>query len=372
MEVFVRRSLQLSLFAVVLLGLVGGTLAYFVAQKSVTLTVDGQPRTVATYAGTVGEVLDEEGLEPAAHDVVLPGPGQSLSDGDAVVVNRARPLELTVDGVSREVYVTALSVDEALAQLGYRADGLVLSASRSERLPLDGMQLTITTPKEIVLVSDGQERVVSTTAATAGDLLAEQGIALSETDRTSLYLGQGLLNRMRLQVFRVQVSETTVTDAIPHERVETADPEALEGDETVTQEGVDGEQVTTVRVTVVDGVETARETVSTSVTREPVAEQVAVGSKPRPAAPAAPAVSDGSVWDQLAKCESGGNWAINTGNGYYGGLQFNPGTWRAYGGTGLPHQASREQQIAIAEKVRAASGGYGAWPGCASKLGLPR
>ena len=367
-----RRSLQLSLFAVVLLGLIGGTLAYFVAQKSVTLTIDGQPRTVATYAGTVGEVLDEEGLEPAAHDVVLPGPGQPLADGDAVVVNRARPLELTVDGVSREVYVTALSVDEALAQLGYRADGLVLSASRSERLPLDGMQLTITTPKEVVLVSDGQERVVTTTAATAGDLLAEQGIALSETDRTSLYLGQGLLNRMRLQIFRVQVSETTVTDAIPHERVETADPEALEGDEKVTQEGVDGEQVTTVRVTVVDGVETARETLDTSVTRQPVTEQVAVGSKPRPAAPAAPAVAGGGVWDQLAKCEAGGNWAINTGNGYYGGLQFDAQTWRAYGGTGLPHQNSREQQIAIAEKVVAARGGYGAWPGCSSKLGLPR
>ena len=57
--------------------------------------------------------------------------------------------------------MTALSVDEALAQLGYRADGLVLSASRSERLPLDGMELTITTPKEIVLVADGQERVVT-------------------------------------------------------------------------------------------------------------------------------------------------------------------------------------------------------------------
>jgi resuscitation-promoting factor RpfB len=190
-EVFVRRSLQFSLFAVVLLGLIGGTLAYVAAQKSVTLTVDGQVRTVGTYAGTVGDVLDEEGLEPAAHDVLLPAADQVVADGDAVILNRARPLELTVDGVSRQVYVTALSVDEALAQLGYRADGLVLSASRSERLPLRGMELTITTPKEIVLVSDGQERVVTTTAATAGDLLAEQGIALSETDRTSLYLGQG-------------------------------------------------------------------------------------------------------------------------------------------------------------------------------------
>jgi uncharacterized protein YabE (DUF348 family) len=362
----VRRSLQLSLFAVVLIGLVGGSLAFFLAQKSVTLTVDGQVQTVGTYAATVAEMLDEEGLEPAEHDVLLPRAEQALADGDAVVLSRARPLELTVDGVSREVYVTALSVDEALEQLGLRTEGLVLSASRSERLPLQGMELTVTTPKEIVLVADGQERVVSTTAATAGDLLAEQGIALSETDRTSLYLTQGLLNRMRLQVYRVQVSEVSETTAIKAERVETTDPNALKGDEKVTKPGVDGEQVTTYRVTVVDGVETARETLTTSVTREPVATEVTVGTK------AAPVVAGGGVWDLLAKCEAGGNWAINTGNGYYGGLQFNPGTWRAYGGQGMPHENSREQQIAIGEKVVAASGGFGAWPGCASKLGLPR
>jgi resuscitation-promoting factor RpfB len=362
----VRRSLQLSLFAVVLIGLVGGSLAFFLAQKSVTLTVDGQVQTVGTYASTVAEMLDEEGLEPAEHDVLLPHAEQALADGDAVVLSRARPLELTVDGVSRDVFVTALSVDEALEQLGLRTEGLVLSASRSERLPLQGMELTITTPKEIVLVADGQERVVSTTAATAGDLLAEQGIALSETDRTSLYLAQGLLNRMRLQVYRVQVSEVSESTAIKAERVETPDPNAVKGDEKVTKPGVDGEQVTTYRVTVVDGVETARETLTTSVTREPVATQVTVGTK------AAPVVAGGGVWDLLAKCEAGGNWAINTGNGYYGGLQFNAGTWRAYGGQGMPHQNSREQQIAIGEKVVAASGGFGAWPGCASKLGLPR
>ena len=365
-----RRSLQLSLFAVVLLGLIGGSLAFFAAQKSVQLTVDGELRTVGTYASTVGEVLDEEGLEPGAHDVVLPAANQEIRDGDAVVLSRARPLELTVDGVSRDVYVTALSVDEALEQLGMRSEGLVLSASRSERLPLKGMALTITTPKDVVLVADGQERVVTTTAGTAGDLLAEQGITLSETDRTSLYLEQALLNRMRLQVFRVVVSEVTEATAIKAERVETPDPNAFKGDEKVTSPGVDGEQVTTYRVTTVDGVETARETLSTSVTREPVAAQVAVGTKDKPAAPF---VADGSVWDRLAQCEAGGNWAINTGNGYYGGLQFNINTWRAYGGQGMPHQNSREQQIAIAEKVRAArNGGFGAWPGCASKLGLPR
>ena len=78
-----------------------------------------------------------------------------------------------------------------------------------------------------------------------------------------------------------------------------------------------------------------------------------------------------TVWDQLAQCEAGGNWATNTGNGYYGGLQFSLGTWQAYGGSGLPSNASRETQIAIATKVRDASGGYGAWPACARRWACP-
>jgi uncharacterized protein YabE (DUF348 family) len=366
MGVFVRRSLQLSLFTVVLLGLVGGTLAFFAAQKSVTLTVDGQVRHVGTYADTVAEVLDDEGLKPEAHDVLLPSPREAVRDGDTVILNRARPLGLTVDGVSRQVYVTALSVEEALGQLGYRADDLVLSASRSERLPLKGMELTITTPKEIVLVSDGQQRVVTTTAATAGDLLAEQGIALGQADKTSLYLNQGLLSRMRLQVYRVQVNETAETTAIPAERVETPDPNALVGNRTVTTPGAAGQQVTRYRITVVDGVETSREVLSTTVTVAPVTEQVTVGSKPKPAAPT---VASGGVWDQMAQCEAGGNWGANTGNGFYGGLQFTPGTWQANGGTGRADQASREEQIAVGQRVQQ-SQGWGAWPSCASKLGL--
>lgn len=79
--------------------------------------------------------------------------------------------------------------------------------------------------------------------------------------------------------------------------------------------------------------------------------------------------ADGGTWDALAQCESGGNWAINTGNGYSGGLQFTPGTWAAYGGTGAPESASREQQIAVAENVQAGQG-WGAWPACAAQLGL--
>lgn len=73
--------------------------------------------------------------------------------------------------------------------------------------------------------------------------------------------------------------------------------------------------------------------------------------------------ADSVNWDAVAACESGGNWAINTGNGYYGGLQFSPRTWRANGGQGMPHTASRDEQIRVAENTLR-SQGIGAWPVC--------
>jgi hypothetical protein len=76
--------------------------------------------------------------------------------------------------------------------------------------------------------------------------------------------------------------------------------------------------------------------------------------------------ADSVNWDAIAQCESGGNWAINTGNGYYGGLQFSPATWRSNGGTGMPHQASREEQIRVAENTLRTQG-IGAWPTCGKK-----
>ncbi|MBA3757378.1 transglycosylase family protein [Candidatus Saccharibacteria bacterium] len=105
----------------------------------------------------------------------------------------------------------------------------------------------------------------------------------------------------------------------------------------------------------------------------PVRKPTAVKSYQRTNAPRAPvAVSSGSEWDRLAQCESGGNWAINTGNGYYGGVQFDRGTWLGNGGgvyAPTANLATREQQIAIASKVQAARG-WSPWPACSAKLGL--
>lgn len=84
--------------------------------------------------------------------------------------------------------------------------------------------------------------------------------------------------------------------------------------------------------------------------------------------PTAANAADGATWDALAQCESGGNWSINTGNGYYGGLQFSMSTWQANGGSGNPADASREEQIRVAENVLATQG-WGAWPSCSAQIG---
>lgn len=104
----------------------------------------------------------------------------------------------------------------------------------------------------------------------------------------------------------------------------------------------------------------------------PVASPQPASAAPKtaPKRTAAPAATvSGGVWDSLAACESGGNWSINTGNGYYGGLQFSLSSWRGVGGSGYPHQASKAEQIARAEQLLARQG-WGAWPACSAKLGL--
>lgn len=121
----------------------------------------------------------------------------------------------------------------------------------------------------------------------------------------------------------------------------------------------------------VDSVEAARqaEAARAEEAAQAAEAEAAEEAAPEPrSAPAGGGGGGGGRWEALAQCESGGNWAINTGNGYYGGLQFSLQTWQAFGGSGMPHENSAGAQIAVAERVLA-SQGWGAWPSCSSQLG---
>jgi Transglycosylase-like domain len=116
-------------------------------------------------------------------------------------------------------------------------------------------------------------------------------------------------------------------------------------------------------------------TTTTEPPPPPTTEPPTTTEEPPPTEPPPPDSGGGlgdpnsyATWDALAECESGGNWHINTGNGYYGGLQFSLGTWQAVSGTGYPHEHSRETQITMGQRLYASSG-WGAWPACTAQLG---
>ena len=165
------------------------------------------------------------------------------------------------------------------------------------------------------------------------------------------------------------VTKRVQGEVLDYATVKQDDDSMTQGETTVVRDGQTGLRNVTYRIVYRNGQVALRKVLHQDVLRQPVSEIVKVGTQAP--APTTNFASGGTVWDALARCESGGNWATNTGNGYYGGLQFSLGTWQAYGGSGLPSNASRETQIAIATKLRNASGGYGAWPGCARALGLP-
>ncbi|MBK1785538.1 transglycosylase family protein [Prauserella sp. ASG 168] len=341
--------------------------------KSVTLDVDGELQTVRSFGGTVGEVLEDAGISVGAHDALSPSPQASVGDGGVITLERGRQLNMIVDGEQTQSWVRATTVTEALEQLGLQdlnKQGTWFSAPVGGEVPLDGMTLEVKTLKNITLFDGGNEpREVSTNAVTADELLKELNLQLGADDKVEGGLEFKIRDGASVNISRTGVSVINETETIDPEVRTIEDSELEQGKEIVEEEGVPGEEIVTYRITKENDKEIAREELSSKVIKEAEERVVRVGTK----APPQPEISDAGVWDSLAQCESTGNWAINTGNGYYGGLQFDKQTWDAYGGSqyaAYPNEASREQQIAIATQVRDDRGGYGAWPHCSGKLGL--
>ncbi|WP_269634549.1 resuscitation-promoting factor [Nocardioides sp. J54] len=354
----------------VLLAVSTVTWGYSSLSDEVTLAVDGKERTVSTFGGTVRDVLEDEGVEVSDRDLVQPGLDEQVEDGDRIAVRYSRPVELTVDGKTSTHWVTALDVNGALDQIGVLYADSRLSTSRSASIDRGGAEIEVVTPKTLVLKLAGKKPVRKTVPAlTVEEALELAGVELDALDRVRPGRKARVKDGDRVVYVDIEHRKRRVkAETIPAATREVPDDSMNKGEAKVVTEGVDGVRDVTYRVVVRNGDVVRRVVLKEDVKKAPRTEVVHVGTRE-----VAPNFAGGnSVWDRLAQCESGGNWAINTGNGYYGGLQFNLGTWQAYGGTGYPHQASRETQIAIATKLRDASGGYGAWPHCSAQLGLPR
>ena len=373
------RPLLIGLSALVLLAVVGVTAGYTALAKDVTVTLDGRTREVSARGDTVADVLRDQNISVGAHDRVAPGLDEAVEDGTRISVRFGRPLTVDVDGAAKTYWVTSTAVSSALSEIGRSFNKAALSVSRSASIGRAGLALRVVTPKTLTLDLAGHKPVRRTvTASTVGDVLQQVGATPDADDKVTPAPAAVLHDGQRITWTRMRVATKRVADeAVSFDTVEKPDPSALKGTRDVSRPGEKGARDVTYRLVFKNGDLVKRTVVSSTLPRRPVDEVVSVGTRsapvePAPAASAAPAVSDGSVWDRLAGCEAGGNWHTNTGNGYYGGLQFNIGTWQANGGSGRPDQASREEQIRVATRVRDNAGGYGAWPGCAAKLGLPR
>ncbi|WP_137723526.1 resuscitation-promoting factor [Prescottella subtropica] len=347
---------------------VGGGVALS-QHKTVTVDVDGELITVGTMSSNVDGALAAAGYAVGDHDVVAPASGAALSDGDTVVFRRGREVALSVDGQQRSVWTTALTVDDAMRQLDIAGD-VHVSASRAQRLPLEGADLEVLSPREVTLVDGGAPPAeVRLAAPTVGEFLAAHGAPLEQADTVTPAPETPLSDDLDIVVTRSRTESRVVTEPVapPEERI--ADPTLNMSRTVVENPGSAGVADVTYEVTVVNGVETGRIPVATAVTAPAQPKVVRVGAKP---GTEVPEVRNGATWDALAQCEATGNWAIDTGNGFYGGVQFDQNTWERQGGLKYAPRAdlaTREEQIAIASRTQETQG-WGAWPSCTSKLGL--
>jgi uncharacterized protein YabE (DUF348 family) len=368
--------------AALVLALVAGGGIVATAHKTVTVTVDGQQQEVGTLAGSVEGALDSAGLTISEHDTVAPAVETAISDGSQIIVERGRLLTLTIDGQTREIWTTATTVEEALAELGQNPAAYQLSADRSREIPVDGLAVTADTLYN-ASVADGAAAavVVTTPAKTVGDFLAAQGIVLGAEDTVTPAAETPMSNGLVISVARILTTTVTQEVEVPQPADQQVEDSSMDaGTSVVTQQGAPGKDSVTYQVTTVNGAESAKTEVGRTSITAPVATVVAVGTKEEPVA--APRSSSGSSssssssssasssapvssgssgvnWDAIAQCESTNNWSINTGNGYYGGLQFDISTWLSAGGGAYAPRAdlaTKAQQIAVAENLYASRG----------------
>jgi uncharacterized protein YabE (DUF348 family) len=338
------------------------------------IDVDGKIEHVTASGDTVGQVLADQGITLHKHDEVAPGVNQTISDGTVIAVRYGKPLTLDVDGKTSKYWVNATDVRGALHELDRSFDRARLSVSRGAGITRDGLRIVIATPKRLTISIGGRHAVHrNLPAMTVAQALREMHVHVHKNDVTKPGLHHQVSDGDHVVLTRIRIVQRHVSgQAMPFATLTRDDSSMYRGHSALVRSGHSGLRNVTYRVVFRNGRLVARRVVSQDVLRQPVARIERVGTKTVAPAPTTNYASGSTVWDQIAQCESGGNWAENTGNGYYGGLQFSLGTWQAYGGSGLPSSASRATQIAIATKVRDASGGYGAWPACAASLGLPR
>jgi resuscitation-promoting factor RpfB len=362
-----KSKAQRALVGAFLLALICGGGYAVAAHKTVALVVDGSPMTMSTMKSRVIDVVRDNGFAVGDHDDLHPAANQLIHQSDTIVLRRARPLQVSVDGQqSRQVWTTALTVDDALKQLSM-SDAAPAAAPRASRLPLAGMALPVVSAKNVHITDGGVASERRLAALNVGMLLAAADAPLEQDDKVVPHASTPVTEGMRIAVTRIRTQKVTARMPLPPSTRRIADPAMNMSRYVVEDPGAPGTQDVTFAVSMVNGVEAGRRLTAHDIVIPARPSVLRIGAKP---GTMVPPVSNGATWDALAACEAGGNWAINTGNGFYGGVQFDQNTWKRHGGLRYAPRAdlaTREEQLAIAEVTRARQG-WGAWPVCSVKV----
>jgi resuscitation-promoting factor RpfB len=351
------RSVKYGLCSAVLAGLVGGTVAWTSTDKTVHLLVDGRSTTISTTASDVTEALRAAGYHVGPHDLVAPSPTSAVHDHATIVLKRGRLLRLDINGTDRSLWTTAVTVDQAMDQLGFSTADFT-SVSRSRRLPLAATDIEVRTPRHVTVAHDGRTTALATTAATVGQLLRDIDVTLGPDDRLNVALSAAPTSAEQITVTRVDQHNVTTETPIPFATHKRNDPSLTAGRAKVVTAGRKGVRAVTWAVVYVDGRLAGRTRMGSAVVRRPTARVVRIGTKDElpasdtPNTPHAPLPSPGSAqaiarslladygWsadqfdclDQMWNRESG--WRVNAQNpsGAYGIPQALPGSKMASAG----------------------------------------
>jgi resuscitation-promoting factor RpfB len=301
-----HRNAKLGLYGLVLAGLLGGSASWATQSgKIVDLRIDGQDRRVHTSAADVRGVLDAAHVAVGQHDLIAPDLGSKVANGAAIVVRRGHLLHLMVNGVSREVWVNADSVDEALNQLGYGSQNLV-SVSRSKRLDASALSLSITSPKLVTFKVDGKSVPVSTFGPTLRQALAQAHLKLGANDVISPKVTSPVSDRQVVTIQRVVLKYKVVQLEVSYPTTRRNDPNRSAGSSTLVTAGRNGLDQVTYQLRYVDGKLVSKVRYSSKTLRRPVTQVTRVGTQPKPVYSGP--VSSGSAQQIAAGMVSARGW----------------------------------------------------------------
>lgn len=354
--------------AVLLLAGVG----IYATHKNVTIDNNGDLRAVSTWHKEPAAIVDEAHIHLDSHSRIA-NSAATIKDGDTVTIEKAKNVTVIKDGRSVGMWTFADSAGQIIRE-NKDVTAVSVTDASDAGLPL------VSKDQNVGIFADGKLRSVDVSGgASVRNAVQDAGLKIGPLDRVSVredvHGHQGSAkssSKLVVKIVRVQRYVKTDKVVIKAPVKKQKDSSLFEGETKVIEAGQNGQRIKKTFIEKIDGKIVKTREIENKVTKKAKTRVIAEGTRkvPTGGGGSAPTVSGEGVWGALAACESGGRPdAVGGGGLYYGLYQFSPSTWASVGGSGLPSEASPEEQTMRAKMLQARAG-WGQWPACSAKIGL--